>query len=243
MFDFLRSKKLRPVFSSIDTDMHCHLLPGVDDGSKDINETILCLRNMYQLGFRRVFLTPHFQSRYPNDEEDIKKRFLQLKEQLKGMTDIPELVDVSGEYRFDPYFCRRPGVDKVMPLPGKTLLCEFSLHDNHYMPIGVFEEYIKQGYHLILAHPERYPYLSIHSEDVEKIKARGVDFQVNLLSLNGFYGYPAMKKGFEYIDAGLVDYIGTDLHNMRYANELIATSRNKTVLRLLEKHTFKNKSM
>lgn len=234
--------KKKDTFAPLVTDMHCHLLPGVDDGSSNTEETVRCLKAMATVGYKKVYLTPHFQARYPNVEEDIKRRFAALKKAIaeSGEKDIPEIMGISGEYRFDPLFARMPGVDNVLPLPGKRLLCEFSLHNNDYMPIDIFTDYIKLGYKLILAHPERYPYLNAHSVEVKKMRDMGIEFQVNVLSLNNFYGESAMKKGFEYIEKGMSEYLGTDTHNMRYIQALLETADNKEVQKMLKKHTFKN---
>ena len=242
MFDFLKRKKTIPIFESVKTDIHCHLLPGVDDGAKDVSETIFCLQTLREAGFSKVCFTPHFQSKYPNDEEDIKQRFDRLKKEIEAQhaEGLPEIGAISGEYRFDHIYHRRPGIDKVTPLPGNTLLCEFSLHDNRYMPIDILREFHNLGYRLILAHPERYPYLGIHSNEIEEMQEMGMGFQVNILSLNGFYGQIALKKGFEYINSGIAKYLGTDMHNRRYAQELLATTNNKDVQRLIKKHQFLN---
>ena len=71
----------------------------------------------------------------------------------------------------------------------------------------------------------------------------GIFFQVNVLSLNGFYGESARQKGFEYINAGMVEYLGTDTHNMRYAKALKETANNKQVQKLMNAHTFLNSKL
>lgn len=245
MFNFLKSNKQNKTFASLATDMHCHLLPGVDDGSSSIEESIACLKTMAAVGFQKVYLTPHFQANYPNVESDIQKRFEAMKKHLDTLNDksLPEVVAVSGEYRFDPRFARRPGVDNVLTLPGKKLLCEFSLHFNDYKPIEIFKEFQQLGYTLILAHPERYPYLGLHSEEIAKMKQMGIFFQINVLSLNGFYGDSAQRKGFEYIEAGMVEYLGTDTHNLRYAAALKEAAENKAIQKMLKNHSFLNSQL
>ena len=239
MFGLFRKKE---TFAPLAVDMHCHLLPNVDDGSSNPEETVHCLKAMSTLGYKKVFLTPHFQYRYPNKEDDIKKRFEVLKKSIaqSGETGLPEIVNIAGEYRFDPDFARIPGVDNVLTLPGKRLLCEFSLHNNNYTPLDIFAQYVKLGYKLILAHPERYPYLNVHSSEIIKMRELGVAFQVNILSLNNFYGESAMRKGFEYIEKGMSEYLGTDTHNMRYIQALMETAENKEVQKVLKNHKFKN---
>lgn len=245
MFEFLKKQKKTDVFKVLGTDMHCHLLPGVDDGSSNINETISCLTALKSLGYKKIYFTPHFQAHYPNNEDDIQHRFADLQKQIKRLNveGLPEIAAISGEYRFDHLFERRPGVDNVLTLPGKKLLCEFSLHFSNYMPTDIFTEYQRLGYTLILAHPERYPYLGIHSKEITTMKSMGMLFQINILSLNGFYGDAARKKGFEYIEHGMVEYLGTDTHNMRYINALMETAENKDVRKVLKKYSFRNSEM
>lgn len=245
MFGIFNRNRKSSIFSVLGTDMHCHLLPNVDDGSRNVNETVSCLKTLSSVGFKKIYITPHFQANYPNDEADIQKRYEQLTKELKAYVGqgLPEVAGISGEYRFDHQYTRHAGVDKVIPLPGKTLLCELALHSSGYDPLDDFAEYKKLGYNLILAHPERYPYLGLHSDAVIKMKDMGMAFQVNILSLNGFYGETAMNKGFSFIKGGIVEYLGTDLHNTRYANELMATARNSRVHSLLKRHTFRNNTL
>ena len=246
MFNLFRKNNSQDAFSKLDTDMHCHLLPGVDDGSKSVSETVECLHVMRRVGYKHVLLTPHFQARYPNQEDDIQRRFDALKKALDNLhdPDIPEVVAISGEYRFDEYYGRRHDDPMpVVPLPGKRLLCEFSLHRSGSIPFDIFEAYIKQGYTLILAHPERYPYLGPMMEEMVRLKEMGVLFQLNLLSLNGFYGEAAMHKGWNYVDLGMVHYLGTDLHNMHYANALLHAAQNKRIVKLANSDVLLNKEI
>ena len=242
MFGIFKKKES---FESLAVDMHCHLLPDVDDGSSSVSETIQCLKIMATLGYRKVIFTPHFQARYPNTEDDIKRRFNDLKKALadSGEKGLPEVNYIAGEYRFDDKYSKKPGVDNVLTLPGKRLLCEFSLHNINYFPVDTFTEYVKLGYKLIIAHPERYPYLNVHSTEVNKMRDLGISFQVNILSLNGFYGESAMRKGYEYINNGLSQYLGTDTHNMRYIQALQNSAENKEIQKILKNHKFLNAEM
>jgi len=245
MFNFFGHNNKQETFAPLEIDMHCHLLPNVDDGSKSVAETIGCLRIMGQVGYKRIILTPHFQARYPNQEDDIQQRFKALKEALANENDptLPEVVAISGEYRFDENYCRRPDEGSpVVPLPGKRLLCEFSLHRSGKIPFDLFDAYKKKGFTLILAHPERYPYLGPAMEEVERMKEMGFLFQLNLLSLDGFYGEGAMQKGWSYVDQGLVHYLGTDLHNMHYANSLLRAAQNKRIRKLVNSGILLNSS-
>ena len=241
----LKRLKRTGTFAPLGVDMHCHLLPGVDDGSKSIDMTVDCLRIMKKVGFENVILTPHFQMRYPNDEDDVAVRYARLKAQLDQMDDpsLAHVVTVSGEYRFDQDYARRPGVDRVVPLPGNRLLCEFALHQSGEVPFDMFRKYQSMGYTLILAHPERYPYFGVYSEDLTALREMGVLFQCNILSLVGFYGDGAQQKGMDMIKRGWVEYLGTDLHNMHYAAALQQAADDKEIRKILSTYKFLNNSI
>ena len=102
---------------------------------------------------------------------------------------------------------------------------------------------LTEGYDVILAHPERYPYLDSHSEMLQRFKEQGVYFQVNILSLDGFYGEAPLKKSFDFIENDWVEFLGTDMHNVMYAQALRHASVNKRIIKLLEKHEFLNKKL
>ena len=99
---FKKKYTARPIFAPLGTDMHCHLVPRVDDGSKCIEESVECLQTLWEVGYRKVIITPHFQHpRFPNDEDDIKLRFEELKRQAKEQGVEIEIAGIGGEYRID----------------------------------------------------------------------------------------------------------------------------------------------
>ena len=254
MFDFLKFKKNpEPIFQNLGTDMHCHLIPGVDDGSKSLEETLHCLRVMQQVGYSKVYITPHFQfPRFQNKEDDIKHRFENLKQEVAKCEDLHiELMGIGGEYRIDDSFANRMAQPQFLTVGGgnpqgeKTtyLLLELSLHQQMFgVEEQIFEAQTK-GYEVILAHPERYPYLSGNATRLETLKNQGVLFQLNVLSLSGFYGRAAMEKGFELLHNGWVELLGTDMHNTVYASALLDASRNHKIKKVLETHTFLNSKL
>lgn len=248
MFKFFKKhhKHALPTFECLGTDMHCHLLPGVDDGSKSAEETAACLRIMKQAGFSNVILTPHYQfPRFPNREQNILERFDTLKVDMAvdGAGDKPNLAGVAGEYRVDSGFDERIKTAEFLQVGGRYILAEFSLHQQVLgLEEKIFELQMK-NYEIILAHPERYPYYSSSSRVLQKLKDMGVYFQVNLLSLSGFYDESARRKGFDFINKGWVEFLGTDLHNLRYAQALIDCSHDRKVRKMLDTHTFMNSQL
>jgi len=240
IFNKNKQKKVDPIFSVLNTDIHCHLIPCVDDGSKSFEETVECLNTMYEVGFRQLYITPHFQfPRFPNKEEDIKQRFETLKCELKQREVPIELLGIGGEYRVDDAFAARIKNPNFLTVDNKVLV-ELSLHQ---LRMGVEETLFDLGmgdHEVILAHPERYPYYSKHSQTLEALKEQGVYFQVNILSLSGFYGSDAQKNAFDYINNGWVDYLGTDMHNTVYAKATRDAAGNKKVRKVLEENQFLN---
>lgn len=235
--------KPRPIFESLGIDMHCHLLPEVDDGSQSLGETISCLRIMKEAGFHSVVLTPHYQFvRFKNKEEDIIERFNTLKLDLKTKEagEIPNLVGISGEYRVDTGFQERIVNNKFLTINNRYLLAEYSLSQQVMGLEQVMFDLQMQNHEIILAHPERYPYFSSVSPTLQHLKDAGVYFQVNILSLLGFYGPAAKRKGYEMIEQGWVEFLGTDLHNVKYAQALIDCTYDKKLEKLLVTHKFMN---
>jgi len=245
MFDFLKPKQKTaiPTFEPLGVDIHCHLLPGVDDGSKSNEESLACLRVMRDAGFGRVICTPHYQyPRFPNVEDDIKRRYDNMQLDFKGMdvSGIPQMKGVAGEYRVDSGFADRIKTNQFLMVGGKYLLVEFSLHQQVIGLDQVMFDLQMKNHEIILAHPERYPYYSSSAPALQRLKDMGVYFQVNILSLIGFYGEGSRRKAFEMIEKGWVEFLGTDMHNTLYAQALIDASHDRKVIKLLEKHKFLN---
>jgi len=250
MFDFLKKKPKEPIplFESLVTDMHCHLVPGVDDGARGSDDTIACLQDMKKVGFSKVICTPHYQyPRYPNVEEDILELYGMLQKDIKKMDLVHgiELVGVAGEYRIDSGFQQRIEDNKFLLVDGKYLLVELSLHQQ---AIGIEEILFKlqmKNYEIILAHPERYPYFSSRSPHYSRLKDMGIYFQTNVLSLSGFYGEQPRQKAFEMIEDGWIEFLGTDTHNTLYTQALMDATHDKRVQKMMEKygHKFLNSKL
>lgn len=245
MFDFLFQRKLksRPIFAPLGTDMHCHLIPKVDDGSKCDEESVECLTTLKAVGYDKVIITPHFSSRFFNDEEDIKRRYAALKMVAEQAGVEIELKSLAGEYRIDERFKERQAQPHFLKINNKYLLVEFSLHQNLQGVDETIFDLQMEGYEIILAHPERYPYLNVLGARMEQLKNQGVYFQTNVLSLGGFYGEEPKKRAYEMLERGWVEFIGTDTHNSMYARALIDISHDRKVARTIEKYDFLNKTL
>ena len=234
----------RPIFAPLGTDMHCHLIPRVDDGSKCIEESIECLQTLQAVGFNKVIITPHFQyPRFPNDEDDIRHRYEEVKQQAKEQGVEIELRGIGGEYRIDSGFQARLDNPRFLKIGDKYVLVEFSLHQQMMGSDEMIFDLQMKGYDVILAHPERYPYMNINGMRMEQLKNQGVFFQINALSLGGFYGDDAKQRAYDMLERGWVEFMGTDTHNTMYAQALVDLSHDRKVEKVLEKYEFLNKTL
>ena len=241
---FKKKYEPRPIFAALGTDMHCHLVPKVDDGSKCIEESIECLNVLKAVGYNKVIITPHFQyPRFPNDEDDIRRRYEEVKQQAKGAGVDIDIAGIGGEYRIDSGFKQRLEEPRFLKVADKYVLVEFSLHQQMMGCDEMIFDMQMKGYEVILAHPERYPYLNVQGTRMEQLKNQGVFFQINALSLGGFYGEEARHKAYEMLEAGWVEFMGTDTHNTMYSQALIELSNDRKVEKVLEKYTFLNNTL
>lgn len=241
---FKKNDDPRPIFAALGTDMHCHLIPQVDDGSKCTEESIECLRTLQTVGYKKVFITPHFcVPRFPNQEDDIQQRYQQLLKDAEAAGITIEIAGIAGEYRVDTGFKERMENPRFLKVADKYVLVELSLHQQMAGCDEMMFEMQMAGYELILAHPERYPYLNIDGVRMEQLLNQGIYIQVNLLSLGGFYGEEARRRAFTMIDRGWVSFLGSDTHNLLYCQALREITHSRKIAKVLEKHEFLNKTL
>lgn len=206
-----------PVSLNGSTDWHCHILPGVDDGVRTLDESLSILTQYERAGIRKVWLTPHIMEDMPNATEDLRKRFAELKEAYKGDIEL----HLAAENMLDNLFSERLADKDVLPIGdnGDTLLVETSYFN---APMGLEDTLgaIKSaGYFPLIAHPERYFYVS-DMQTYGRWKDLGARLQLNLLSLGGHYGPVVRDIAFKLLTAGMYDYVGTDLHRTRQIDML-----------------------
>ena len=216
MWFFKRHKSLlnRDVFSGM-TDWHSHILPDVDDGVKTMDEALDILRRYAELGVAEVWLTPHIMEDIPNTTAALRERFAELQAAYDG----PLKLHLGSENMLDNLFEERLAAGDLLPADGNRLLVETSYFNP---PIGLYDmlEQIKsRGYTPLLAHPERYMYME--QTDYRRLKAAGVEFQLNLPSLAGMYGRHVRDKAEWLKQHGCYDCFGTDVHNIHMVDKFL----------------------
>lgn len=195
------------IFSGF-TDWHSHILPGVDDGIKTIEESLATLEEFEKLGIRKVWLTPHIMEDYPNETDALREKFEELKNQWQGNIELR----LASENMLDSLFEERLEANDFLPIgeEGDHLLVETSYFTPPFGIEEMLEGARKRGYNLILAHPERYQYMN--EEDYKNLQDKGIKFQTNLFALIGVYGDSVRKKAEWLVKQGYVNYLGSDLH-------------------------------
>lgn len=192
------------------TDWHSHILPGVDDGVRTMDEALEILALYEILGVKTVWLTPHVMEDVPNTTGHLKERFAELQVTYKGSVRL----HLAAEYMLDNLFCERLNDDDLLPLGENRLLVETSYYNPPANIFGLLEEIKAKGYYPLLAHPERYIYMS--DEDCTKLKRIGTLFQANLLSFAGIYGRGVNVKAKQMRRNDHYDFLGTDIHSSEW---------------------------
>ena len=220
MFHFFHNARLPELFWH--TDLHSHVCPGIDDGSPNREQSVNLVRGMWDLGFRRMIVTPHVTDElFPNTPEIISLSYLRLTDAVKN-AGIPMEFNYSAEYRMDELLQDYLKNGLVRPLPGgKYILVECGWSQPPYNIDGIVYQ-LRNDYNLIpvLAHPERYSYYQNHTDVYRHLHDIGMLFQVNLLSLAGHYD-KRCKNAAEWLLANnMVSFIGSDLHRMSHLDSL-----------------------
>jgi tyrosine-protein phosphatase YwqE len=222
MFEFLKkkSKKYSINFSEIGVDIHSHLIPGVDDGAKDLEDSIELIKGLKDLGFKKIITTPHIYSDYyPNTSNRLLAGLDTLRQGLKA-ANIDIEVSCAAEYFMDEIFEKHLNENDILTVYDNYVLVEMSFFSESIrLEEYLFKMQIK-GYQPILAHPERYTYYAKNFERFQNLKDRGCKLQLNLLSLTGHYGKEVKDLAIRLLDANLYDFVGTDTHNVEHLEKL-----------------------
>ena len=202
-------------FSVLKTDIHSHFIPGIDDGSPDMETTISLIKEMQGLGFKKVITTPHVMSDfYKNSSDIILKGLTDIRSELK-VQNINMEIEAAAEYYIDYDFDQKIGKEKFLTFGDNYILVELSFME---APENLFDIIFKlrlEGYNVVLAHPERYAFFTM--DDYEELVNRGVLLQINWLSIIGYYSPQIEQKTKDLISADMVSFIGSDCHNMNHA--------------------------
>jgi len=241
---FKSEPELDPIHLSVfGSDIHSHLIPGIDDGSPDMETSIKLVKKFVDLGYEKIVTTPHIMCDYYNNTPDkILKGLDELREELlKENINID--ISAAAEYNLD---------DGLQGLIDKKEILTFG--DNHVLfelpflqePRNLQEiifNFQMAGYKPILAHPERYTFWYDEFDKYDELKSRGVLLQMNLLSLTNHYSPQTRKVAEKMVDANLIDAVGTDCHRIEHLMMLEDHLNLKHIHKLADKNSLLNKSL
>ncbi|SEJ09173.1 Tyrosine-protein phosphatase YwqE [Cyclobacterium xiamenense] len=227
IFDLFIKLKKSPENQALDlswlhADMHSHLIPGIDDGAQSIEESLVLIERLASYGLKKLIITPHIMSEFfKNTPETILPGLKKLQTAVAD-TGIPIELEAAAEYYLDEIFFEK--VEKNEPLlsfgANKLVLVETGFMSKPHILLETFFRMEMSGYQPVFAHPERYMYLHQESSTLEALADRNIPFQLNLLSLTGYYSKAVKKFAEKIVDRGLVKLAGTDCHNEKYLDAL-----------------------
>jgi len=217
---FKRKKTNIKIGDILKVDIHSHILPNIDDGAKDIEESIELIEALSNLGYQKLIATPHvMRDGYNNSSKKIISTFKIINDELLKR-DIDIKLSVAAEYYMDDH------LDKLIEQNDILSLCDYHLlFETSYLtpPINFKETIFKmklKGYKPILAHPERYHYIANSYEILEEWRDFGILFQVELNSFTGFYGKLALDIAVWLSKKGWIDFLASDTHSIKHINAM-----------------------
>lgn len=232
---FKKTPKLDPIsLSRFGIDMHSHLIPGIDDGSKSLDDTIAMLSKMKELGYKKIITTPHILSDYYKNTPEIILAGLEIvKEELKRI-DLDVELEAAAEYYFDEYFVQQIEQKNILTFGGNYVLFECAFRDEPTNLDSLVFSLQSNDYKPILAHFERYVYWHGNIDKAIELRERGVKIQLNLNSLAGHYGPEIKKQAERLVDQKCVDFVGTDCHRIEHLLILEQNLSSEYMHKLLE---------
>jgi len=213
---------------SITTDIHSHLLPGIDDGVQTIDESLEVIRSFVNLGFNKLITTPHIMSDYyKNTPNIIRSKLAEVKEALVN-ANIQIEIEAAAEYYLDEYFYSLINNDEeILTFGNNYVLFETSFTVEPLILKEVIFKLNSKGYKPVFAHPERYQYLQENKQLLKELIDQGLLFQLNMLSLTGYYSKNVQKMAVDLIKKDAIAFVGSDCHNMNQAQFLKNAYSNK----------------
>ena len=230
----------KDIFPNGFVDIHSHLLNGIDDGAKTLDESIELSKQFQELGMTDIITTPHVLGElWPNTPELITDRLHVLQNELtrNGLENFQ--IKAAAEYMIDDAFIKLLKEKKLLTIGDNFLLIELPFYNAPENLNEIIFNIQTNGFKPILAHPERYFYYHNKIKDLVKLRDIGCFFQLNLLSLTKHYGNDVYKIAVYLLKNNFIDFLGTDIHNTNHIDKLkkLGTSKN---VKLLEPYILKN---
>lgn len=221
-------KWFKPKTNFLSTDLHSHLIPGIDDGVKNWEESLDLLKQLSALGYKKIITTPHIiQNYYPNTPSQIREGVAKLN-QLTSDQGLGLVIEPGAEYFVDEHFAdlvKQGG--ELLTFGNGHILIETAFMNKPIFLEDVIFDLQALGLKPILAHPERYAYLQENFEDAKNLAKVGALLQVNISSLTGYYSKGAKKLANSLIENSMVNFLGSDIHNQQHLTQVQKAIKSK----------------
>ena len=203
------------------TDIHCHVLPGIDDGAKTVEDGADLVEMLGELGVEKILASPHVTDEvFPNTSAIIENALAELRGELKAR-GIGIGVSAGAENRIDDLMLTNLEKGTLRPMADDYVLIECPwINEPFGLDVLVKKLVEKHGLKPVLAHPERYPYYLKRPSAYDELRRMGIRFQVNLLSLSGHYGSEIRRMAEEMLDRHMVEFIGSDVHHRHHIESI-----------------------
>lgn len=217
MLSFFKSKPiLKDLLDRSFVDIHSHVLPGIDDGAKNITKSVELAKSFERLGVSQIITTPHINHFVWNNSPEIIQAKLEETQNALAENKIQLPIRAAAEYFIDHWFENHFKENKLLTLKDNYVLVEMSyLH----APLNIYKTIFDlqvAGYIPVLAHPERYVFYHNKFSEFDKLKNAGCLFQLNLLSAVEYYGSKITKVADELLSKGMYDFCGSDVHHRKH---------------------------
>ncbi len=222
-------------FSDFATDMHSHLIPGIDDGVKSVEESLEMIRGLKDLGFKKLITTPHAMADVYTNSSDIIRSGLQDVRKAVADSGLDVEIEAAAEYLLDDGFRDKLEAGDLLTMGKRHILVEMSYIMEPVNLNHLLFDIQTAGYRIIMAHAERYSFWFNNKERYQQMLDRGIHLQLNLLSLSGYYGKEVKRMALWLLEHDMYSVVGTDLHNEVYLKELQQLQYDPLMKKLMEK--------
>ncbi|MDQ5928868.1 MAG: protein-tyrosine phosphatase [Bacteroidota bacterium] len=214
MLSFLKQKPyLKDLLSGNYIDIHSHLLPGIDDGAKTISDTERLIKSFEKIGVSQFITTPHISHYiWNNSPQAIQDNHTETNKLLTESNSTKPFL-AAAEYFMDDWFEKHFKNEKLLTLKDNYVLVEMSYINAPIQLYKILFDLQVAGYIPVLAHPERYLFYHKNFTEYQRLKKAGCLFQLNLLSVVGYYGEEVTKVSEQLLKNGMYDFAGTDVHH------------------------------
>ncbi|RMG78257.1 MAG: capsular biosynthesis protein [Bacteroidetes bacterium] len=242
LFDFFIKKKAQvPVdLSVLKCDVHSHFIPGIDDGAKNIKESVALIKRFKAWGYQKVITTPHIMNDYYTNTPDIIQEGLKKVKTALEEQGVDIQIEAAAEYLSDDGLPGKIAQKNILAFGKKYLLFELPFLEEPLTVKNIIFQIQTSGFVPVLAHPERYMYWHKSFNKYVELKERGVLFQMNITSLSGHYSPEVQKTAYKLINEKMIDFAGSDCHNFNHIDLIEQTRTNPYLHKLVESGMLRN---